>query len=187
MRKLLVFNSVTVDGYFTDKNNDMSWAHRQSDLEWDEFVAGNARSGGELLFGRVTYEMMASFWPTPAAAQQFPEVAAGMNNSPKVVFSRSLDSVSWQNTRLMKGNLADEVRKLKDEPGDHLVIMGSGSIISQLALENVIDEYQLVVNPIVLGTGRTIFEGIKEKLKLKLTSSREFSNGNVLLCYRPAA
>ena len=187
MRKLLVFNSVTVDGYFTDKNNDMSWAHRQSDPEWDEFVAGNARSGGELLFGRVTYEMMASFWPTPAAAQQFPEVAAGMNNSPKVVFSRSLDSVSWQNTRLMKGNLADEVRKLKEEPGDHLVIMGSGRIISQLALENVIDEYQLVVNPIVLGAGRTMFEDMKEKLKLKLTSSRAFSNGNVLLCYQPAA
>ena len=185
MRKLLVFNSVTVDGYFTDKNNDMSWAHRQSDPEWDEFVAGNAQSGGELLFGRVTYEMMASFWPTPAAAQQFPEVAEGMNNSPKVVFSRSLDSVSWQNTRLMKGNLAGEVRKLKEEPGDHLVIMGSGSIISQLALENVIDEYQLVVNPIVLGAGRTIFEDIKGRLKLKLTSSRTFSNGNVLLCYQP--
>ena len=114
-------------------------------------------------------------------------MAEGMNSSAKVVFSRKLDNVSWENTRLIKGNLADEVRKLKDEPGDHLVIMGSGSIISQLALENVIDEYQLVVNPIVLGTGRTIFEGIKEKLKLKLTSSREFSNGNVLLCYRPAA
>jgi dihydrofolate reductase len=185
MRKLLVFNSVTADGYFTDKNGDMSWAHRGDDPEWNEFVSGNAQSGGELLFGRITYEMMASFWPTPVAAQQFPEVAAGMNNSPKVVFSRSLDSVSWQNTRLVKGNLAEEVRKLKQEDGDHMVIMGSGSIVSQLALENVIDEYQLVVNPIVLGAGRTMFDGIKEKLKLKLTNSRAFGNGNVLLCYQP--
>jgi dihydrofolate reductase len=169
MRKLLVFNSVTVDGYLTDKNGDMSWAHKQ-DPEWTEFVAGNAKSGGELLFGRVTYEMMASYWPTPAAAKQFPEVAEGMNKLPKVVFSRTLDSVSWQNTRLVKGNLAEEVRKLKQEPGEDMVIMGSGSIISQLALENVIDEYQLVVNPIVVGAGRTMFDGIKEKLNLKHVS-----------------
>jgi dihydrofolate reductase len=185
MRKLMVFNSVTADGYFTDKNNDMSWAHRPSDPEWDEFVAGNAQSGGELLFGRVTYEMMASFWPSDVAKKQFPTVAEGMNSSPKVVFSRTLNNVSWENTRLIKGNLADEVRKLKEEPGDHLVIMGSGSIISQLALEKVIDEYQMVVNPIVLGAGRTMFDGGKGKLKLKLTSSRTFHNGNVLLCYQP--
>jgi dihydrofolate reductase len=184
MRKLLVFNSVTVDGYFTDMKGDMSWAHQQ-DPEWNEFVAGNAKSGGELLFGRVTYEMMASWWPTPAAAKQFPEVAEQMNKLPKVVFSRTLDQASWQNTRLVKGNLAEEVRKLKAESGEHLVIMGSGSIISQLARENVIDEYQIVVNPIVLGAGRTMFDGVNDRLKLKLTSSRTFGNGNVLLCYGP--
>jgi dihydrofolate reductase len=184
MRKLLVFNSVTVDGYFTDMKGDMSWAHQQ-DPEWNDFVAGNSKSGGELLFGRVTYEMMASFWPTPAAAKHFPEVAEQMNSLPKVVFSRTLDEATWQNTRLVKGNLAGEVRKLKEESGDHMVIMGSGSIISQLAPENLIDEYQLVVNPIVLGAGRTMFEGLKERLKLKLTTSRTFGNGNVLLCYAP--
>jgi dihydrofolate reductase len=184
MRKLLVFNSVTVDGYFTDIKGDMSWAHQQ-DPEWNDFVAGNSESGGELLFGRVTYEMMASFWPTPAAAKHFPEVAEQMNKLPKVVFSRTLDEATWQNTRLVKGNLAGEVRKLKEESGDHMVIMGSGSIISQLAPENLIDEYQLVVNPIVLGAGRTMFDGLKERLKLKLTSSRTFGNGNVLLCYVP--
>jgi dihydrofolate reductase len=184
MRKLLVFNSVTVDGYFTDKTGDMSWAHKQ-DPEWNEFVAGNAKSGGELLFGRVTYRMMESYWPTPAAAKQLPEVAEQMNKLPKVVFSKTLNSVSWQNTRLVKGDLAEEVRKLKQEPGEDMVIMGSGSIISQLALENVIDEYQLVVNPIVLGSGRTMFDGLKEKLNLKRTNSRTFDNGNVLLCYEP--
>lgn len=184
MRKLLVFNSVTVDGYFTDKNGDMSWAHKQ-DPEWNEFVADNSSSGGELLFGRITYEMMASFWPTPAAAKQFPEVAEHMNSLPKVVFSRTLDSVSWQNTRLMKGKLADEVRKLKQESGKDMVIMGSGSIVSQLALENVIDEYQVVVCPIVVGAGRTMFDGLKDKLNLKLTKSRTFNNGNVLLSYEP--
>lgn len=186
MRKLLVFNSVAVDGYFTDAKGDMSWAHK-SDPEWNDFVAANSKSGGELLFGRVTYQMMESFWPTPAAAKQFPKVAEQMNKLPKVVFSKTLDQASWQNTRLLKGDLAEEVKRLKQESGDPMVIMGSGSIVAQLAPENLIDEYQIVVNPIVLGAGRTMFEGVKEKLNLKLTSSRTFGNGNVLLCYEPIA
>jgi dihydrofolate reductase len=160
----------------------MSWAHK-SDPEWNEFVADNSKSGGELLFGRVTYQMMESFWPTPAAAGQFPEVAEQMNKMPKVVFSKTLESVSWQNTRLRKNNLAEEVRKLKQEPGEDIVILGSGSIVAQLAAEALIDGYQLVVNPIVLGAGRTMFDGLKENLSLTLTNSRTFRNGNVLLSY----
>lgn len=139
-----------------------------------------------LVFGRVTYEMMAGWWPTPMVAQQFPEVAEQMNKLPKVAFSRTLDRVSWENTRLMKGDLAENVRKLKEESGDQLVIMGSGNIIAQLVDQKLIDEYQLVVNPIALGAGRTMFDGIKEKLNLKLTDSRVFKNGNVFLCYEPA-
>ncbi|HEV7682177.1 MAG TPA: dihydrofolate reductase family protein [Pyrinomonadaceae bacterium] len=184
MRKLLVFNSVTVDGYFTDKHNDMSWAHAQDDPEWNEFVAGNAKSGGEMIFGRVTYQMMESFWPTPAAANAFPEVAEGMNKSPKVVFSKTLDKVNWNNTRLLKGDLVEEVKKLKEESGDQLVLMGSGSIVAQLAPAGLIDEYQMVVNPLILGDGRTMFEGVKEKIRLTLTDSRAFKNGNVLLSYQ---
>ena len=185
MRRLLVFNSVTIDGYFTDKNNDMSWAHRQADEEWNNFVSENAKSGGELLFGRVTYELMKSFWPTPAAAQQFPEVAESMNNSPKLVFSKTLKEAGWNNTRIIKGDLAAEVRKLKEESGPGMVIMGSGSIVSQLAPEALIDEYQLVINPIVLGEGRTMFEGIKKMLMLKQTKTQTFGNGNVVVSYEP--
>src|SRR5436190_9248124 len=98
MRKLMVFNSTTLDGYFTDQHGDMSWAHKR-DPEWNHFVAQNAKSGGELLFGRKTYELMVSFWPTPMATQQFPEVARQMNELPKVVFSRHLEQASWNNTR----------------------------------------------------------------------------------------
>jgi dihydrofolate reductase len=106
MPRLIVFNSVTLDGYFTDKDGDMSWAHRQSDPEWDEFVEGNASGGGVLVFGRVTYEMMKSFWPTPAALQHFPVVAERMNSLPKVVFSRTLGQADWNNTKLVKDDLA---------------------------------------------------------------------------------
>ena len=186
MRKLMVFNSVTVDGYFTGANGDMSWAHRQ-DPEWNAYVEDNARNESEMLFGRITYEMMASFWPTPQAIQMFPVVAEGMNRAPKVVFSRTLDKVSWSNARVVKDDPAGAVRKLKDAAGPTLLIMGSGTIVSQLARQGLIDEYQIVVNPIVLGKGKTMFDGLEQKLALKQTRTRAFENGNVLLCYERQA
>jgi dihydrofolate reductase len=182
MRRLVVFNSVTLNGFFTGKNGDLSWAHKD-DPEWNEFVAGNAKGSGPLLFGRVTYEMMVSFWPTPAAMESFPEVAKGMNSAQKVVFSRTLNKVSWNNTKLVKGDLATEVRKMKQEPGDSMTILGSGSIVAQLTQAGLIDEYQLVVNPIVLGEGRSMFDGVKKSVALKQTATRAFGNGNVLLSY----
>ncbi len=186
MRRLSVFNSVTLDGYFAGLNGDFSWAHNdQQDSEWDAFVAGNANPGGQLLFGRITYELMASYWPTPMAAENSPEIAERMNILPKVVFSRTLDKASWSNTTLVKGDVAAEVRKMKQEPGKDMTILGSGSIAAQLAQEGLIDEFQIVVNPVVLGKGRTMFEGIKKKQMLKLTTSRTFANGNVLLRYEP--
>jgi dihydrofolate reductase len=186
MRKLIVFNQTTLDGFIADRNGDMSWAHKQ-DAEWNEFVQGNASGGGELVFGRITYELMASFWPTPMAMKSFPVVAEGMNKLPKVVFSRTLDKASWSNTRLVKDDIAAEIRKMKQEPGAAMVIMGSGSVVSQLAEDGLIDEYQMVVNPIVLGKGKGMFDTIKQKLMLKLIKTRVFGNGNVLLCYEPVA
>jgi dihydrofolate reductase len=128
---------------------------------------------------------MASYWPTPQAMQNDPVVAERMNNLPKVVFSRTLDKASWNNTRLVKGDMPAAVRKLKQEPGEGMAILGSGSVVSQLAQASLIDEYQIVVNPVVLGEGKTLFAGIKEKLNLKLTRTRTFANGNALLCYEP--
>jgi dihydrofolate reductase len=116
-----------------------------------------------------------------------PAVAERMNNLPKVVFSRTLDKATWNNTKLVKGNIAEEMRKLKNEPGPDMVIMGSGSIVAQFAQEGLIDDYQIVVSPLVLGKGKSMFEGVKEKLSLKLAKTRSFSNGNVLLCYEPKA
>src|SRR6185295_8453478 len=117
-------------------------------------------------------------WPTPNAHEMFPVVAERMNSLPKVVFSRTMDKASWNNTKLVKGDLAAEVRKMKNEPGPDMVIMGSGSIVAQLAQEGLIDEYEIVLNSIALGKGRTMFDGVKEKLNLKLTKTRTFTNGN---------
>ncbi|HTU25085.1 MAG TPA: dihydrofolate reductase family protein [Pirellulales bacterium] len=188
MPKLIVFNQVSLDGYFIDAAGDMSWAHRrQPDAEWQTFVEGNASQGGRLLFGRVTYEMMASFWPTPTASQTMPTLARQMNALPKIVFSRSLTTASWHNTRLVQDNLVAEVHNLKSEPGPDIAVLGSGSIVAQLAEAGLVDEFQVVVNPVVLGGGRTMFQGVGRKIALGLTRSRVFQNGNVLLCYAPVA
>src|SRR5262249_37780380 len=123
---------VSLDGYFVDAKGDMSWAHK-TDEEWTKFASSNASGNGVLLFGRVTYEMMASYWPSPMALKNSPAVAKGMNEMPKIVFSRTLGGVSWNNTTLLKGELAAEVRRLKGEAGPDMVILGSGRIVSPLA------------------------------------------------------
>jgi dihydrofolate reductase len=185
MRKLSVFNQITLDGYFTDPKGDMSWAHKQ-DPEWTAFTSENASGGGELLFGRVTYEMMSSFWPSPQAHALAPTVAQRMNQLPKVVFSRTLEKADWNNTKLVQGHLESEVQKLKAGPGQDMVLMGSGSVVSQLAQARLIDSYQIIISPTVLGRGKTLFAGVTEKFQLKLEKTRTFSNGNVVLWYTPA-
>jgi dihydrofolate reductase len=188
MQKLIVFNNISLDGYFVDANGEMRWAHNATpDAEWDAFAASNASGGGVLVFGRITYDLMASFWPTPTAAKNLPAVAEGMNRMSKVVFSRTMDKATWKNTRLVKSDPVTEMRKMKQEPGEGICILGSGSIVAQLAPEGLIDEYQFAVIPVVLGKGRTTFEGVTKKLSFKTTKTRAFSNGNVLLCYEPTA
>ena len=187
MQRLSVFNHVSLDGYFVDSSGAMSWAHAgMRDPEWNAFVAENATGDGTLVFGRVTYDLMVSYWPTPMAKQNDAHIADRMNSLSKIVFSRTMDKASWNNTKLVKGDLAAEVRKLKQESGSGMVILGSGSIVSQLAQAGLIDSYQLVVNPIILGKGRTMFDGVKDKLNLSLTKTRAFGNGNVFVCYEPA-
>ena len=183
MRRLTVFNQISLDGYFVDAQGDMSWAHKQ-DPEWLEFTSENARGGGTLFMGRVTYDLMAAFWPTSQAFAAYPVVAERMNELPKVVFSRPLDRASWKNTTVVKGDIAAEVRKMKKEPGPDMVILGSGSIVSHLTRAGLIDEYQIVLNPIVLGSGRTMFEDV-ERAAMTLKRTRSFSNGKIVLWYEP--
>jgi dihydrofolate reductase len=186
MRKLVVFETLSLDGYFTDENGDMSWAHADpADAEWNAFVAGNAGSGGALVFGRVTYDMMNAFWPTPMAAAAMPEVAASMNAAGKFVFSRTLAAATWSNTTLLARDPVAEVRRLKAEDGPGLAILGSGSLVAQLAPAGLVDEFQFVYRPVVLGAGRTLFAGPGTRQRLRRTSSRVFANGNVYATYSP--
>ena len=181
MRRLIVFNQVSLDGYIADAKGDMSWAHKD-DPEWTTFASENAGSDGMLLFGRTTYDLMVQYWPTPPAAQQNPVVAERMNDGSKVVFSRTMSTASWNNTKLVKADLAGEVRKLK-QGSQPMTILGSGSIVSQLTDAGLIDDYVVVVVPVVLGDGKRIFGGVERQRPLTLTKTRSFKNGKVVLSY----
>ncbi len=136
-----------------------------------------------LLFGRVTYEMMAGFWPSPMALENDPVVANGMNEAEKIVFSRTMKKADWNGTRVVKGDIAEEVRELKAASGKSMTILGSGSVVTQLAEAGLVDEYQFLIAPVAIGEGTPLFQGVSHPVGLKLTSARPFKDGSVLLCY----
>jgi len=180
MRKLRVFESISIDGYFTDESGDMSWAQLgRQDAEFSDWVGSNASSGGVLLFGRKTYQMMEAFWPTPVAAEQMPVVAKGMNAATKYVASRTIQP-TWSNTHLLEGDLVTAVRELKSSTGPGITVLGSGSVTTQLGEAGLIDEYQFVIIPVALGSGRTVFT---KGCKLRLIDHRAFRCGNVMVIY----
>jgi dihydrofolate reductase len=180
MSKLRVFESISIDGYFTDATGDMSWAHAgREDAEFADWVGANASSGAELLFGRKTYQMMEAFWPTPMAARQMPAVAQGMNACKKYVASKTIEP-TWNNTHLLKGELVATVHSLKSRSKVDITLLGSGSVAAQLGEAGLIDEYQFVIIPVALGGGRTVFTAGR---KLRLVDQRAFRCGNVVVTY----
>lgn len=183
MKKLFSFNMMTLDGFFDSQPPDLSWHH--VDAEFNEFAIAQLKEIDTLLFGRVTYQMMASYWSTPQAIQDDPVVAKLMNQTPKVVFSRTLNHADWENSRLIRDQLADEIKKLKQQSTKDLAIFGSADLLATLNQLDLVDEHRVMVNPVLLGQGRPLFPASKDKFNLKLLKARAFGNGNVLLCYQP--
>jgi len=183
MRKVIFFNLISLDGYFEGPNRDIDWHH--VDEEFNDFAIQQTSEFGALLFGRVTYELMASYWPTDAARKDDPEVAGLMNTLPKVVFSNTLEKVEWENTTLVKDNFVEEVSKLKEQPGKDIAIFGSSDLAVTFIDLGLIDEFRIMVNPVVLGGGKPILQGISSRLELKLLKVKTFQSGNVLLYYEP--
>jgi dihydrofolate reductase len=174
---------VTLDGYYEGRDHDINW--HNVDAEFNDFAIAQLNEVDTLLFGRRTYEMMASYWPTPGAKQDDPIVAGKMNSLPKIVFSNTLSTVGWENTRLVKGSFAQEISALKAESGKDLIIFGSSDLAVTFLQQELLDECRIMVNPVILGAGKTLFEGIDEKLNLKLVNTKSFRSGNVLLYYQP--
>lgn len=179
MGKITAFIFVSLDGYYKGPNEDISWHHHEG--EANAFAAEMLRMGSTLMFGRVTYQMMESFWTSPEAGK-IPDVAAGMNKADKIVFSKTLKEAKWQNSRVVSGDIIAEVRRLKDQ-GKNLTLLGSGDILTQLADADVIDEYQIMVNPVILGEGSSAFKGLHRRKNLKLSICRTLDTGVVYLSY----
>lgn len=186
MQKISVFNHVTADGLFAGTNDEIDWFQAVHDDEWNRYAQEHADlSHSTLMFGHTTYDMMKNWWPTPAAKQMDPSMAEVMNNSPKIVFSKQLKSVTdkpnWKNIRVFHEINPDEIRKLKRK--ENITILGSGTIIQQLANFRLIDEYSLVLVPIILGEGKPLFKSV-DKTNLRLVEQKAFGNGIVLLRYQ---
>lgn len=182
MGRLRMFNFITLNGFFEGPGGDIIW-HVHGEEE-NKYAAEMLKLGDILLFGRITYELMVSFWPTEYAIKNDPLVAEGMNKAEKIVFSRMLEKVEWNNTKLIKENIIDKMRKMKQLSDRNMTILGSGSIVTQFAEKGLIDEYQFMVDPIMLGEGTTIFNGIRKNLNLIHTDTRTFKSDVILLNYK---
>jgi dihydrofolate reductase len=188
MRKVIMFNRISVDGFFAGPNGEIDWfvVDHELDKALHEMGQPNAISPDTVLLGRVTYQLFESVWPKVAADPEAPEearvIANELNQMTKVVFSKTLKEVFWENSKLVKDDVTKEVSRLKQGEGSDILIFGSGTIVQQLADEGLIDEYLLAVTPVVLGTGKPLFKDVK-KFNLKLLESRNFKSGNVLLHY----
>jgi dihydrofolate reductase len=190
MGKLSVFNFITLNGFYKGPSEDISWHHHGSEgSEEDEYGKAGVQQDNIILFGRVTYEMMKSYWPTPMAKEQNPVMADGMNKATKIVFSKKMKktdpgAIGWENTQVINEDLVSYVKKLKQTATKDMIILGSGSISSQLTDAGLIDEYQFMIDPVAIGSGTAMFNGIKKKIDLELTGSRIFNSGVVLLTYK---
>jgi len=183
MRKTYLFMMVSLDGFFEGPDHDIYW--HNADEEFDRFTIDQLGEVGTILFGRKTYEMMASFWPTETAKASDPIVAEKMNATPKIVFSKTLEKAEWQNTRLVRDGVKETVEDLKRQPGKDIAVFGSSDLAVSLLQMGLLDELRIMVNPVVLGGGKRLFEGIRDRLDLTLVNTRTFRNGNVLLYYQP--
>ncbi len=187
MRKLFLFMMVSLDGYIEGKDHDLSW--HQVDAQFGQFAVEQLQEADTIIMGRKTYQLMESFWPTKQGIEEDPKTAQLMNETPKIVFSTTLTSVTptdqWRNISLVKENLTQTITELKQQPGKDIIVLGSNNLCVTLLNENVLDEARLMVNPIAIGEGTPLFQGITDRQKMKLEKTKTFDNGNILLFYQP--
>ncbi|PJZ31280.1 riboflavin biosynthesis protein RibD [Leptospira kmetyi] len=183
MRKIIFQMMTSVDGYFEGPDGTLDW--HLVDEEFNQYAIDLLNNVDSLIFGRKTYELMASYWPTQGAIEDDPIVASKMNELTKIVYSKTINKSGWQNVKFFRGdNLREELNELKNLPGKDMAVFGSSDLSLHLMREGLIDEYRIFINPVVLGGGKTLFQGIKDRTKLKLTQTRTFRSGNVLLYYK---
>lgn len=187
MRKLVVTMWQSLDGYISGPNGEMDWVTRHFDTQMGAYEGNLVAAADTLLLGRITYESFAGSWPDVpdnlSISQEEREYARRLNEMHKVVFSRTLPSADWQNSQLMRGDLEETVAALKKEVGRDILIYGSASIVRQLTALRLIDEYQLLIFPVTLGGGKSLFAGLEQPADLKLCRTHIHGSGVVELTY----
>ncbi|MFF2089541.1 dihydrofolate reductase family protein [Paenibacillus sp. NPDC058174] len=188
MRKLVLFLHASLDGFVEGPNGamDIGWVSYDADLE--KHAKEILSTADTVIWGRGTYQMMHSYWPSvpsnPSASQHERDHAEWIEKTAKLVFSTTLDQVEWNNSRLVKENVEEEINKLKQQPGKDMVILGSPRFAHQLMQLDLIDEYKITVSPVLIGKGLPLFQGIKEKVNLKLIENKTFDSGAIALAYQ---
>jgi dihydrofolate reductase len=190
MRKIILTEWVSLDGFVSGPDNDMSFVGESFNDQMGVYEDAIVTQADTLILGRLTYESFAGSWPyvpdKPDADEGEKIYARKVNAMRKVVFSKTLTSVDWNNSQLFKDIDPAQINTLKQEPGKDMVIYGSASIVQQLTNLGLIDEYQILVHPVLLGGGKPLFKDINAKRKLKLVSAEPFTSGVVLMTYQPA-
>lgn len=186
MNQISVFDHLSTDGLFAGPNGEIDWFKLiEKDEEYDKFIHEESKSGHTLIFGRKTYDMMKSYWPTQDAIKTDPNMARLMNTSRKIVFSKTLKSVeegpNWKNIKLLRDIRPEEIIKLKEN--EEMIILGSGTIVQQFSNLGLIDQYALAIVPVILGAGRPLFEDVR-MTNLELLDTKSFRNGIVFVTYR---
>jgi len=195
MRRIVMFNRVSADGYFASADGNLDWTVPDEAID----QAGAARMGDfdTMLFGRHTYDAFESFWPHAESdsvtasdphsdgrrTKTLRSMAGWINRTAKWLYSASKTEVSWQNSRLFPRLDPAELRAYKQAPGKDMIVFGSGSLVSQLTQHGLIDEYQFVVGPLLLGSGRSLIEGVSERVPLELLEAKPYPSGNLMLRY----
>jgi dihydrofolate reductase len=187
MRKIIAATYVTLDGLIVGLNEDMSWVSNNPDEEMKqvEIIDGNS-TVDTFLLGRVTYELWSGYWPNQNGDVN--PNAEHINRTPKIVFSKTLEIApwgKWDNARVVKDNITEEIQNLKHQSGKDMMIWGSASIVQTFTNLGLIDEYRLLVCPIILGRGKLLFKNINDRVNLKLVNSKTYKNGVVSLYYQP--
>ena len=178
MRNVIAWNMLSIDGFFAGPNDELDWFRFDDQLE--AYILETQQSAGTLLFGRVTYDFMAAYWPTAEGT-----IADFMNRIPKVVFSRTLERAEWNNSRLVRENIPQEIADLKAQPGGDIFVFGSAGFTATLIEHDLIDEYRIGINPVLLGNGRPFFKGGFDQRNLRLVETRPLKSGLVILHYQP--
>ncbi|GHO64052.1 hypothetical protein KSC_029440 [Ktedonobacter sp. SOSP1-52] len=183
MRKVIAAPFVTLDGFMAGPKGEIDWNEPYFDDEMVNYVGEQFRQIDTILFGRVTYQLFSQYWPTQGVKDD-PVFAEKMNTLPKLVFSRTLETTEWNNSRLVRDNIVEEIQALKQQPGKDMIIDGSARLIHSFTHLGLIDEYRLRVHPVVLGSGIPLFQGLKAQMTLKLVASHSFQSGVVILHYQ---